>query len=144
MVQMLERELPSLMPMPAPFDGDVEKPARVSRTGRVAVARNRYSVPCERAGRRVSTRRYPERVVIVAGDAIVASHARLRDPGQTAYDGQHDVPRLERKPGALRNGAPFADLPAPLLPPVATTLSVATPPVADPARYDLLREGGHA
>ncbi len=56
------------------------------RTCLVAVSRNRYSVPCELARRRVSTRRYPERVVIVAGDAIVANRARLRDPGQTAYD----------------------------------------------------------
>jgi len=35
------------MPMTAPFDGYVEKSARVSSTCLVAVARNRYSVPCE-------------------------------------------------------------------------------------------------
>ena len=38
----------------------------------VAVARNRYSVPCELVGQMVSTRLYPTRVVVVAGDAIVA------------------------------------------------------------------------
>ncbi len=27
------------------------------------------------------------------------------------YDWQHYIPLVERKPGALRNGAPFADLP---------------------------------
>ena len=31
-----------------------------------------------------------------------------------SYDWQHYLPLIERKPGALRNGAPFADLPAPL------------------------------
>jgi transposase len=210
LAEMLEHERESLMPMPAPFDGYVEKPARVSSTCLVSVARNRYSVPCELAGHLVSTRLYPERVVVVAGDAIVASHARLRDQSRTAYDWQHYIPLLERKPGALRNGAPFADLPAPLqrlrrsllrepegdramakvlaivpragleavlvavelalesAPPsgrisvehvqnvlarlndapvpesVATTLTIATPPLADPARYDRLREVEHA
>ncbi|GAB1369702.1 hypothetical protein MASR1M42_22540 [Azonexus hydrophilus] len=27
---------------------------------------------------------------------------------QTLYDWQHYIPLIERKPGALRNGAPFA------------------------------------
>jgi hypothetical protein len=33
---------------------------------------------------------------------------------EARYDWQHYVPLIERKPGALRNGAPFADLPEPL------------------------------
>ena len=51
---------------------------------------------------------------MVAGDVTVASHDRLTDRGQVCYDWQHYIPLVERKPGALRNGAPFADLPAPL------------------------------
>ena len=83
--EMLEHERAHLMPMPAPFDGYVEKPARVSSTCLVSVARNRYSVPCELAGQMVSTRLYPGRVVVVAGDAVVASHERRGDEGQTTY-----------------------------------------------------------
>jgi transposase len=60
--EMLEHELPQLMPMPEPFDGYVENPARVSSTCLVTVLRNRYSVPCELAGHMVSTRLYPGRV----------------------------------------------------------------------------------
>src|SRR5574338_767347 len=112
--QMLEHEHDFLMPMPAPFDGYVEKPARVSSTCLVTVARNRYSVPCELAGHMVSTRLYPGKVDIVAGDAVVASHERLSDAGHTRFDWQHYIPLLQRKPGALRNGAPFADMPVPL------------------------------
>jgi hypothetical protein len=78
------------------------------------VAKNRCSVPCELAGQMLSTRLYPMRVKVVADDRIVADHARLTDEGRTQYDWQHYVPLLERKPGALRNGAPFADLPEPL------------------------------
>ena len=109
--EMLEHERSHLMPMPAPFDGYVEKLARVSSTCLVSVARNRYSVPCELAGQMVSTRLYPNRVVIAAGDAIVAEHERLSGEGQTHYDWQHYLPLVQRKPGALRNGAPFRDLP---------------------------------
>jgi transposase len=112
--EMLEHERAHLMPMTAAFDGYVEKPARVSSTCLVSVARNRYSVPCELAGQMVSTRLYPGRVKVVAGEQIVADHERLNNEGRTQYDWQHYVPLLQRKPGALRNGAPFADLPEPL------------------------------
>ncbi|MGH8711343.1 MAG: IS21 family transposase, partial [Burkholderiales bacterium] len=112
--EMLEQERGEMMPMPTAFDGYVEKSAKVSSTCLVSVSRNRYSVPCELAGQRVSTRLYPTRVGIVAHDGMVASHDRLSDRGQIRYDWQHYIPLLERKPGALRNGAPFADLPAPL------------------------------
>jgi hypothetical protein len=113
--EMLEHERSHLMPMPEPFDGYVEKPARVSSTCLVAAARNRYSVPCEWAGQTVSTRLYPSRVVVVADEAIVASHERLGERSQTRYDWQHYIPLVQRKPGALRNGAPFADMPEALL-----------------------------
>jgi hypothetical protein len=112
--EMLEQEQAEMMPMTTPFDGYVEKVARVSSTCLVSVQRNRYSVPCELAGQMVSTRLYPNRVSIVAGDAVVACHERLIDRGQTYYDWQHYIPLVERKPGALRNGAPFADMPKPL------------------------------
>ena len=112
--EMLEHERPHLMPMFEPFDGYVENPARVSSTCLVVVARNRYSVPCELAGQTVSTRLYPGKIVVVAGDEIAASHERLSDRGQTKYDWQHYIPLVQRKPGALRNGAPFLDMPEPL------------------------------
>jgi len=112
--EMLEHERSHLMPMPELFDGYVEKPARVSSTCLVSVARNRYSVPCELAGQMVSTRLYTNSMVVVAGDSFAARHERLSDSGQTRYDWQHYIPLLQRKPGALRNGAPFADMPKPL------------------------------
>ena len=112
--EMLEYEQSHLMPMPEPFDGYVEKPARVTSTCLVSVSRNRYSVPCELVGQMVSSRLYPSRMVVVAGDAMVADHERISERGQTRYDWQHYIPLLQRKPGALRNGAPFADMPAPL------------------------------
>ncbi len=113
-LEMLEQERFEMMPMPTPFDGYVESPAKVTSTCLVSVQRNRYSVPCELAGQRVSTRLYPTRISVVAGDAVVASHERLSDRGHTSYDWQHYIDLVQRKPGALRNGAPFADMPEPL------------------------------
>ncbi|MEJ8860141.1 IS21 family transposase, partial [Variovorax robiniae] len=124
--EMLEHERLQLMPMPAAFDGYVEEVARVSSTCLVSVARNRYSVPCELAGQMVSTHLYPTRVTVVAGDAVVAEHERLSDKGKTRYDWQHYIPLVQRKPGALRNGAPFTDL----------------PPALQRLRRGLLREDG--
>lgn len=42
---------------------------------------------------------------------MVASHERLADRGHTRYDWQHYIDMLQRRPGALLNGAPFADMP---------------------------------
>ena len=109
--EMLEHERAHLLPVATPFDGYIERPARVSSTCLVAVARNRYSVPCELAGQWVSTRLYPGKVQVVADDKVAASHERLSNRGEIRYDWQHYIPLLQRKPGALRNGAPFADMP---------------------------------
>ena len=38
----------------------------------------------------------------------------MSDRGHVRYDWQHYIALVQREPGALRNGAPFADLPAPL------------------------------
>ena len=111
---MLEHEQPSLMPMITPFDGYVETMGKVSSTCLVILDRNRYSVPCELVGQIVSIRVYPEQIDIVAHDTLVASHRRSFVRKETLYDWQHYIPLIQRKPGALRNGAPFADMPAPL------------------------------
>ena len=44
----------------------------------------------------------------------MAQHIRSFERGKAVYEWQHYLPVLERKPGALRNGAPFATLPLPL------------------------------
>jgi transposase len=115
LADMLDIEREHLMPMPEAFDGYVEKASRVSSTCLVTVARNCYSVPCEWAGKRVSTRLYTTKLIVVAGDAVVARHERITGKGQTTFDWQHYIDLVQRKPGALRNGAPFLDMPEVLL-----------------------------
>lgn len=111
----LEQEQMYMMPMPAPFDGYIEVLARVSSTCLVTLQRNRYSVPCCLANQMVAVHQYADRIKIVCDNAVVASHFRLLDCDQVSYNWQHYIPVIEKKPGALRNGAPFVELPAPFL-----------------------------
>jgi transposase len=111
-----EDEVSEMMPVPSAFDGFIEHSKRVSSTCLITFEHNRYSVPASFANRVVSLRVYPERVVIVAEAQVVAQHARAfnRDksaPGRTVYDWRHYLAVVQRKPGALRNGAPFSTLP---------------------------------
>jgi len=104
-----------LMALSCPFDGFVEHTKRVSPTCLVTFERNRYSVPASYANRPISLRVYADRLVFVAEAQIIAEHVRLilRNPGigRTLYDWRHYLSVLQRKPGALRNGAPFTELP---------------------------------
>lgn len=111
----LEQEQAYLMAMPSAFDGYVESTARVSSTCLVNVDKNRYSVPCHLANGMVSIHLYAERVAFYDDTAQVASYRRELDRDATRYHWLHYVPLIERKPGALRNGAPFEDMPAPLI-----------------------------
>ena len=110
-------EVRYLMPMSRPFDGFVEYTKRVSPTCLVHLDRNRYSVPASFANRPVRLRVYPNRVAVVAEGRAICEHrrvfARSHDrQSQTVYDWRHYLAVVQRKPGALRNGAPFVELPA--------------------------------
>jgi transposase len=109
-------EVQALMPASRPFDGFVEYTKRVTPTCLVHLERNRYSVPASFANRPVSLRVYPDRVVVAAEGRVICEHHRIIDrshdqPGKTVYDWRHYLAVVQRKPGALRNGAPFAELP---------------------------------
>ncbi len=109
-------EVASLMPLGRTFDGFVEHTKRVSPTCLVTLERNRYSVPASFANRPVSLRVYPERIVIAAEGRILCEHGRIiarshQLPGRIVYDWRHYLAVIQRKPGALRNGAPFIEMP---------------------------------
>ncbi len=60
-------------------------------------------------GRPVEIRAYAERIEIRQEGRLVGDHPRCFGRGRAIYDPWHYVPVLVRKPGALRNGAPFRD-----------------------------------
>jgi transposase len=114
--ELFEEERRHLLTVRLPFDGYREELARVSATALVLFERNRYSVHASTVGKTATVRVYADRLVIADGDRVIGEHRRLFGRDKTAYDPWHYVEVLERKPGALRNGAPFKewDLPEPL------------------------------
>jgi hypothetical protein len=58
----------------------------------------------------VLVRSHAERIVVLFNDEVVADHPRQFRRDKIIYDPWHYLPVLVRKPGALRNGAPFKDL----------------------------------
>jgi len=88
----------------------------VSKTCLVRFDNNKYSVSASAVGRPVEIHAYADRVVIRQDGRIVAEHPRCYGRGETMYDPWHYVPVLARKPGALRNGAPFKDRPGSSIP----------------------------
>ena len=87
----------------------------MSPTCLIHFERNRYSVTASYANRPISLRVYAARLVMVTEGQVIAEHPRVilrnHGPGQTCYDWRHYLSVLQRKPGAIRNGAPFVDLP---------------------------------
>ncbi len=111
--QAFEAERPHLVPISGPFDGFHAIQASVSKTCLARFDNNKYSVAARAVGRPVEIQAYADRIVIRQDGAVVAEHRRRFSRGETIYDPWHYVPVLARKPGALRNGAPFRDWPLP-------------------------------
>ena len=107
--EVFQEEQASLMELRGPFDGFVEKAVRATTTCLIMADHNRYSVDARAAGRMVLVRSHAERIVVLLGDEGVADHPRDFRRYQIIYDPWHYLPVLVRKPGALRNGAPFKD-----------------------------------
>jgi transposase len=107
--EVFEAERRSLVPYAGPFDGFHAVPAAVSKTCLVRFDNNRYSVAASAIGRPVEVRAYADRIELRQEGRLVGNHRRCFGRDQTTYDPWHYVPVLARKPGALRNGAPFKD-----------------------------------
>jgi hypothetical protein len=126
--EAFEEERPKLIAYRGRFDGFHALAASVSKTCLVRFDNNKYSVNAGAVGRPVEVHAgacpraglWPDpgadRIVIRQDGRLVAEHRRSYGRGETIYDPWHYVPVLARKPGALRNGAPFRDwvLPAAL------------------------------
>jgi hypothetical protein len=110
-------EQAALMPLPAAFDGFVELSKRVSPTCLISFERNRYSVPASFANRPSACGSIPTgwswrpRATSCANIRVIIERSHHLPP-KTIYDWRHYLAVIQRKPGALRNGAPFLELPS--------------------------------
>jgi len=160
--EAFEAERPSLVPYAGRFDGFHATPASVSKTCLVRFDNNKYSVMASAVGRPVEIRAYADRIELRQDGRLVGEHPRCFGRDQTVYDPWHYVPVLARKPGALRNGAPFKDwvLPASLervrrklagssdgdrqMVDILTTVLSDGLPAVEAACAEALREGVHS
>ena len=106
--QRMERDLESLLPVPAaPYDACEKQAGRVSSLSLVRYRTNDYSVPVAYGHRNVIVRGYVDRVVISCGSEVIAKHPRSYERDDFVYDPIHYLPLLERKTAALDQAAPL-------------------------------------
>ena len=106
---VFQAERESLVPYVGPFDGFHAVPASVSKTCLVRFDNNRYSVDARAVGHPVEIRAYAERIEFRQDGKVVGQHDRAFGRNKDVYDPLHYIPVLARRPGALRNGAPFRE-----------------------------------
>ncbi|MEI8394435.1 MAG: IS21 family transposase [Rhodospirillaceae bacterium] len=106
---VFETEREVLVKTAGSFDGFREIDVPASKTCLIRFDCNRYSVEAKAAGKPVQLRIYAERLEIRLEGELVAEHRRSFGRGRTIYNPLHYIPILARKPGALRNGAPFRE-----------------------------------
>ena len=102
-----QEERAALRPLVPLFDGYLQRCCKVSSTCLVTFDRNRYSVECCYAHHTVNLRAYARKIIITVKDRVIGEHVRQFGSNKTMFSPWHYLPLLERKPGALRNGAPF-------------------------------------
>lgn len=90
------------------FDATCRLVCRVDTKSRVCVRQSWYSVPTRYVGRRVDVRLAADRVDVIDGTAVVASHPRSAFKGVETLVLDHYLEVLVRKPGALLNATALA------------------------------------
>jgi transposase len=100
--QHFAAELPLLGSLPdEPFDGALALNCRVDTKSRICVRQSFYSVPVRYAGRRIDVRLGADRVAVLDGVAVVATHPRAPGKGAETLELDHYLEVLSIKPGAL-------------------------------------------
>ena len=105
--EVFEAERPSLVGYAGRFNGFHAVPASISKTCLVRFDNNRYSVAASAVGRPAEIRAYADRIEVRQEGHVIGDHPRCFGRDRTISNPWHYVPVLARKPGALRNGAPF-------------------------------------
>jgi transposase len=95
---LFEKERPDLNPLPAhPFDIATVSQVRASSQFRITIDTNRYSVPAEYAGMRLTLKAYPDRLCAYFKDKLIARHIRSYDRHQDFEDPDHPKELLTQR-----------------------------------------------
>jgi len=97
-LDLFEKERPFLNPLPAnPFDVATVSQVRASSQFRITIDTNRYSVPAEYAGTRLTLKAYPDRLCVYCKDKLIARHVRSYDRYQDFEDPDHPKELLNQR-----------------------------------------------
>lgn len=115
--EVYEEEKPLLVHQSNRFEAYSSVTKKASSTCLVYHDHNRYSLPCEYAGKVIEVRAYASKIALAWNGKEVARHERSYDRDRYLLRFEHYIPLLERKPGAVRNGRPFNEenLPEPII-----------------------------
>jgi hypothetical protein len=106
-VEIFEEERSLLIQVRQPYEAYTEHECKAGNTSLVRYDRHHYSIDSMAAGCCVTLRAYADRIHVVYKDQLVAEHIRSFKRDGISYDPWHYVDALKKKPGALRDGAPF-------------------------------------
>jgi len=91
-------EKPTLLALPAAhYDAGALKIVSATRRFRLHFDGNRYSVPAEYAGAKLTLRAYPQKILAFHQDKLVAEHVRSYDRGQDFENPDHVRALLEQR-----------------------------------------------
>jgi transposase len=90
-----------------PFDPCISQPAKVDKYQMARFDNNRYSVPRTAAFQTVTVKGYVERIDIVLGSQVIATHPRSYGKHEQVLDPQHYLGSLQRRPAALDHANVF-------------------------------------
>jgi len=89
-IELFKEERSCLNALPEnPFDIATVSQVRASSQFRITIDTNRYSVPAEYAGRRLTLKTYPDRLCIYCNDKLIARHIRSYDRYRDFEDPDH-------------------------------------------------------
>jgi len=97
-VELFEKERSFLNTLPAnAFDVATVSQVRASSQFRIPVDTNRYSVPAEYAGARLTLKTYPDRLCMYKDDKLIARHVRSYDRHQDFENPDHPKELLRQR-----------------------------------------------
>ncbi len=105
--EVFEEERSLLIRVRRSYEAYTEHECKAGNTSLVRYDHHHYSIDSMASGCCVTLRAYADRIHVVYKDQLVAEHVRSFKRDGISYDPWHYVDALKRKPGALRDGAPF-------------------------------------
>ncbi len=97
-VELFGKERLFLNPLSStPYDIATVSQVRASSQFRITIDTNRYSVPAEYAGVRLTLKTYPDRLCVYCKDKLIARHVRSYDRGRDFEDPDHPKELLAQR-----------------------------------------------